>query len=291
MFILNRRKLLQAAGLGAVSLALPKAVMAATSSSVFTSDEAGALVDSTIIMGEASAVVVDAQLTAGNAQALADMIAATGRSLQSVIITHYHPDHLLGLPILLDRFPGTVAYAHPDVQAFIARVAQPMFDGITASAPAGFFADRVVIPEALSADHIMLEGERIEVLPPMLGDTELITPVYVPALDTLITSDVACIDTHLWLEESGTPEGIAAWRDSVATLRAVNASVIIPGHPKPGSPNKAAVFDATLASLDAWEGAVAAASDAQSLRAEMANRAGDLGFAMGLDTNIKMIYP
>ena len=53
-----------------------------------------------------AAVLIDAQMNVPSAAALADMIAATGRELETIFITHHHPDHVLGLAVLMDRFPN-----------------------------------------------------------------------------------------------------------------------------------------------------------------------------------------
>lgn len=293
MELLNRRTLLAtAAASGAAGVLLPRRVHAAAASTeMFTSDEAGLLVGSAVILGERSAVLVDAQFTAGNAALLADMIVATGRRLESIVITHMHPDHFLGLPILLDRFPEARAYAQADVQAVIAQVAAPMHAEIAGGAPAGVFADRVIVPEVLGADHLMLEGERIEILPPMAGDTALITPVHIPSLDTLIATDIAYIDTHLWMEEVAVTNGMDAWRASVAALRAIGAGTVLPGHRQAGSPNDASVFDATLAYLDHWEGARAASTSAEEFRARLMVGTENLGFGFAIDRGVAAAFP
>lgn len=293
MDLLNRRTLLKtAAATGASATLFPAmAQAAAQGTELFTSDEAGLLVDSTVILGEKSAVLIDAQFTAANAGLLADMIAATGRKLESILITHIHPDHILGLPVLMDRFPEAKAYAQTDIQAILAQMLAPMHAEIAGSAPAGVFPDSFVLPEALSADHLMLEGERIEILPPMAGDTALITPVHVPSLNTLIATDIAYIDTHLWMEEVATTDGIAPWRASVEALRAIGAKTVIPGHRKSGSPNDATVFDATLAYLDHWEKARAASASAEEFRAKLMAGTENLGFAFAIDRGIAAAFP
>eukprot|EP01036_Dinobryon_divergens_P030656 gene30656-39930_t len=293
MELLNRRTLLKtAAASGAAAALLPGLAHAAASGTeLFTSDEAGLLVDSTVILGEKSAVLIDAQFTAGNAGLLADMIAATGRTLESILITHIHPDHILGLPILMDRFPGAKAYAQTDIQGILSQMLAPMHAQIAGGAPAGVFPDRFVLPEALSADHLMLEGERIEILPPMAGDTALITPVHIPSLNTLIATDIAYIDTHLWMEEVATTDGITPWRASVEALRAIGAATVIPGHRKSGSANDASVFDATIAYLDHWEKARAESANAEEFRAKLLIGTEDLGFAFAIDRGVAAAFP
>lgn len=292
MELLNRRTVLKSAAAGAAAGLLPGLAHASASGAeLFSSDEAGLLVDSVVILGEKSAMLIDAQFTAGNAGLLADMIAASGRTLESILITHIHPDHILGLPVLLDRFPQAKAYAQTDIQGILAQILGGMHAEIAGSAPAGVFADRFVLPEALSADHLMLEGERIEILPPMAGDTALITPVHIPSLDTLIATDVAYIDTHLWMEEVATTDGIAPWRASVEALRAIGAKTVIPGHRKSGSPNDATVFDATIAYLDHWEKARSESANAEEFRAKLMVGTENLGFGFAIDRGVAAAIP
>ena len=68
---------------------------------------------STFIFGARDAVLVDALMTVPEATALADWIALHQRQLTTIYITHGHADHFLGLPVLLDRFPGARAVATP----------------------------------------------------------------------------------------------------------------------------------------------------------------------------------
>ena len=61
-------------------------------------------VSATLISGERDAVLVDALLTVSQANDLAEWIAATGKNLTAVYITHGHGDHWFGLGAVLDRF-------------------------------------------------------------------------------------------------------------------------------------------------------------------------------------------
>ncbi|WP_299508498.1 MBL fold metallo-hydrolase [uncultured Roseobacter sp.] len=102
---MNRRNFLQIAGAGAAAALMPKSAFAAIGSSqVFTSDANSALVDSTVLMGEESAVLIDAQFTVPAATQLAGITEATGRRLETIFITHGHPDHYLGLEVFANRF-------------------------------------------------------------------------------------------------------------------------------------------------------------------------------------------
>jgi glyoxylase-like metal-dependent hydrolase (beta-lactamase superfamily II) len=61
------------------------------------------------------AVLVDAFMTVKQTNALAEWVAAKGKNLATIYITHGHGDHRFGVGTLLERFPNAKAGAMPDV--------------------------------------------------------------------------------------------------------------------------------------------------------------------------------
>ena len=292
MQLLTRRSFLElTAAAGGVALANPAFAAGHASAQVFTADPQGGLVDSTVVIGENSAVLIDAQFTAPNANALADVIAATGKTLETVFITHMHPDHHLGLGVILDRFPNAKVVTHAAMQPGIAAAAQSMLDNMSSGAPEGAFASRVVIPEALSTDHILLEGERLEVLEPMHGDTDLISAVNIPALNTLVAADFVYADTFAWTAENTSADRVEKWLASLDVLEGIGASTVVPGHRIESSPNDASGFQQTRDYLAQWTAALDQAGSADELRALMmeGNEARGMGFA--LEMAVGAVYP
>lgn len=282
MLLLNRRNFMQmTAGAGLAGLA-GQAQAAPASADVFTADPQGGLVDSTLVLGDEKALLIDAQFTKQNAMRLADVIAATGKQLETVYITHYHPDHHLGLAVIMDRFPEARPVAHASVQPSLAAAAQGMLDAMRANRPDSF-AESVVIPEPLAGDTLTLEGERVNILGPMHGDTAVGTAVHIPALDTLVAGDIVYHDTHVWLAENTKPEDIAKWRDSLDTLEAIGAATVIPGHRTEQTVNDAAAYTYMRTYLDHWEAALAEAKTVEDLKAAMLEKVGDLPGGFFLD--------
>src|SRR5713226_8034914 len=84
-------------------------------------------ISSTLIYGKRDAVLVDAFITVEQAGALVDWVAASGKNLTTIYVTHGHGDHFFGIGALLDRFPDARAVATPDVVKVMHQQASPEF--------------------------------------------------------------------------------------------------------------------------------------------------------------------
>src|SRR6266852_4605027 len=61
-------------------------------------------ISSTLISGKRDAVLVDTFITVEQADILVDWIAASGKNLTTIYVTHGHGDHFFGIGALLERF-------------------------------------------------------------------------------------------------------------------------------------------------------------------------------------------
>src|SRR4029077_12463111 len=126
---------------------------------------------STLIYGERDAVLVDAFMTVKQANALADWVAARGKNLTTIYITHGHGDHWFGVGTLLERFPNARAVATPDVVKVMRQNASPEF---LAKFWKAAFPDQIpgklVVAEELKGNVVDLEGR--ELVAVELGHTD-----------------------------------------------------------------------------------------------------------------------
>src|SRR2546422_11555400 len=72
-------------------------------------------ISATLIHGKHDAVLVDPLMTVEESRALSNWIAATGKSLTTIYITHGHGDHSFGVSTLRERIPNARAIATPRV--------------------------------------------------------------------------------------------------------------------------------------------------------------------------------
>jgi glyoxylase-like metal-dependent hydrolase (beta-lactamase superfamily II) len=187
-------------------------------------------VNSTIIYGESEALVIDTQFTLSNAHRLVAEILETGCNLTYIYITHFHPDHFLGLCVVHEAFPDAQVVSLPE----IAEMINDAFDfkiqywGNEVLGVNG--AKRAVQLHPLNEPLILVDGQRVEVLGPLRGDSELQSVLWVPSIRTLVAADTVFANAHVWVADDKTPQMRQDWFDVLDQLEALDPLVVIPGH-------------------------------------------------------------
>lgn len=202
-------------------------------------------ISATLVSGEREAVLVDAFLTVEQATALGEWVAASGKELTTIYVTHGHGDHWFGLATLLDRFPGTRAVATPRTVAHAQEQGAPAFvESFWRTRFPGQVPDRLVLPEPLDGDVIELEGEQLRIVDLGHTDTDDTTALHVPSLGLVVAGDAAYDDVHLYLAESPAV-GRKAWLAALDVLDDLAPTAVVAGHKRAGRPDDPAVIDRT----------------------------------------------
>ena len=193
-------------------------------------------ITSTLIMGRHDAVLVDPPLTVEQASDVGDWIAASGRELRQIYITHGHGDHWFGAMPLLQRFPGVTVRATAGTAKLMGEQNSPQFRAD--------FWDRVFpgqLPvgdvDVTVVDEGGFEIEGVPLLPVEVGhtDTDATTMLHVPEASLLVAGDVVYNGVHLYLTESGGVTGIDEWLTALDTAEILNPATVIAGHKAPGA--------------------------------------------------------
>jgi glyoxylase-like metal-dependent hydrolase (beta-lactamase superfamily II) len=205
------------------------------STKTYFSDEKGFEVASVVVMGKTDAVLLYAQWTLSNAHRVIAEITETGKQLKTIYVTHAHPDHYFGLGVIAEAFPSAKCVALPSVAGTINRQFFGKLDHWeNVIGPTNVCRTTVNI-ESLNENFFELEGERIEIIPEVMGDLKYNTVVWIPSISTIYGSDVLFNQAHPFTCEV-TSEERQQWIRDVERLEKMNAEVTIPGHQKPGMP-------------------------------------------------------
>lgn len=221
----------------------------------------------TLIKGEKKAVLVDAPFTRADAHRVVAMVLESGRQLETIFITHDHPDHFFSMEVLTEAFPQVKIVADKTVAADIWR-SLPL--KVKRWGPVlGANGPRMpTAPLALPQDSFELEGHKLQVIGPMAGDHAHATALWVPDAYTLVAGDLLFNDMFLWLAEHDKADR-AAWLASLDRLESLGADVVVPGHSRPGTANDKSAFAYTRGFLQKWELNVAASRNSEELRARI----------------------
>jgi len=203
-------------------------------------------ITSTLITGSQDAILVDPPMTIEQAGAVGDWIAASGRELRGIYITHGHGDHWFGAIPLLQRFRGVTVRASAGTTKLMAAQNDAHFRGE--------FWDRVFpgqIPvgelEVTVVDERGFELEGNALVPVEVGhtDTDATTMLHVPTAGLLVAGDVVYNGVHLYLTESGGVEGIDEWLTALDTAEKLDPATVIAGHKAPGADDGPSQIQAT----------------------------------------------
>lgn len=197
---------------------------------IFTARGSGIAENAYLILGQHDAVLIDGAWLTADGTALADMIAASGRTLKYVLITHGHPDHYMGLGPVTARFPEARVLARPEVRREIEtefrakwRHWQPVFGDQLPREP--------VVPAIFTGDRILLEDQDIVWIDMPPAETLHATAFHVPSLRAVIGGDVVFSGMHAYFADLDNPRG---WITALEQLRELAPAQVYPGHGPPG---------------------------------------------------------
>jgi glyoxylase-like metal-dependent hydrolase (beta-lactamase superfamily II) len=187
----------------------------------------------TLISGERDAVLVDTLLTTEQNAMLADEIAATGKTLTHVYITHGHGDHFFGTELLRNRFPGAkVVAAASVVEHAEGQLAPSWLDDFWRQKFPGQIPEEPGIPESMDGAMIELEGHALIPIDAGHTDTADTTSLHVPPIGLIAAGDVVYNGIHPYLAET-TPETRLEWIAALDGLEALGARAVVAGHKDP----------------------------------------------------------
>jgi glyoxylase-like metal-dependent hydrolase (beta-lactamase superfamily II) len=221
----------------------------------------------TLISGERDAVLVEALLT-HQAGDLADWVAAHGKNLTTVYITHGHGDHWFGLSVILERFPEARGFALPTVIEQMRQGSTPELLATWNSLFPGEIPDDLVLAEPLSGHTIDLEGHDLAAVELGHTDTDGTTCLHVPDIGLVVAGDAVYNDVHQYLRESS-PEGRREWIAALDTIESLHPRAVIAGHQRAGRHDGPEIIEETREYIRDFDRVVETAETARQLYDQM----------------------
>jgi glyoxylase-like metal-dependent hydrolase (beta-lactamase superfamily II) len=219
----------------------------------------------TLIYGDRDAVLVDPLMTAAEGEDLAGWIAATGKNLTTIFVTHGHGDHFFGAAPVLDRFPDAKLVATAAVVEVMEKQLSPAWlDGFWRARFPGQLPDRLFVAEPLEGDTFPLEGQDLVAVGLGHTDTDGSTALHVPPIDLVVAGDAVYADVHLYLVES-VGGGIDPWLAALDVIEALRPTSVVAGHRSADASDDPRYLDETRRYLRAFVAAAGRTSTALDL--------------------------
>jgi glyoxylase-like metal-dependent hydrolase (beta-lactamase superfamily II) len=239
---------------------------------VYTASPSGFLVNSTLVAGDKEAVLIDGQFTLADAHRLVAMIMESKKTLTTIYVTHFHPDHYFGLSVIKQAFPNAKLVATPETikeikKTWRAKVKQwgPMYGDLLPKTP--------LVPAPLKGNTITLEGQTLEIHANVQGDSPDNSYVWIPSIKTVIAGDIVYRGVHPWTAETTAPAR-KAWVKTLDEIAALAPQTVIAGHKDPKL--AAASLRATRDYLEAFDAAVASSKTPGDVQDKVKKQYGDL---------------
>jgi glyoxylase-like metal-dependent hydrolase (beta-lactamase superfamily II) len=264
---------------GALGGGMVRADSAPLALEIYTADSQGLGVTSTLIYGDHEAILVDTQFRISDAEKLADRIAAKGRRLKAILVTHPHFDHFFGAAVLLKRFPGTPVYASASDIEYIKGSGTTVAE-IRARFGADTIPADIQIPQPWPGTHFTVDGQSVDVIAGLQGDVgpgPRNNVIWVPSLAAAIVGDIAFNQVHLSLRATDA-QSRTAWQESLRLVQERHPRIVVAGHKNhPDLPDTPDVLAFNRTYLTEFEAALAASRSAGELVSVMKQKFPEVG--------------
>jgi glyoxylase-like metal-dependent hydrolase (beta-lactamase superfamily II) len=199
----------------------------------FSASEPGAWSNSYLISDGLEALLFDVFQLRSDAGRLADSVAASGKKLSKIWISHAHPDHFLQLDLIVERFPDAEVLTTPNVLDDLKTDGPWMFDLLKGKlgpeAP-----ERLIEPTAIEGQSLSVGEIEVEIVEFGPGEAKHHACLLLTDRQAIVASDVIYNGAHLYLQEHNL-EGWIARLDELERLAAERGlRTIHPGHGQAG---------------------------------------------------------
>ena len=190
----------------------------------FAEANGGNIVNTLFIVTGQGVLVIDTGPSRRYGEAMRRAIASvTAQPVRRVLLTHHHPDHVLGNQAFADvpiaALPGTTALLREQGEAMASNLYRLVGDWMRGT--------ELVLPsETLAPGELEFGGHRLRLLA-LRGHTGADLAIFDESSGVLVAGDLLFYQRALTTPNS---PGLQVWLDDLATLQALPWTLIVPGH-------------------------------------------------------------
>ncbi|HHE6469455.1 TPA: MBL fold metallo-hydrolase [Providencia rettgeri] len=244
-------------------------------------------VSSEIISGSSEVVLIDAQFQKNDAQQLVDKIKKLNKKLTTIYISHSDPDYYFGLDTLTNAFPEAKVVATANTVEAI----KATKDGKLAYW-GGVLKDEapthIIVPEVIKGDSFTVDGERLEIKGLDSASPDR-TYVWVPSLKAVVGGVIVSDNIHVWVADTQTEESRKNWQKTLKDIKALNPTIVVPGHFTGASKLDTSTVSFTQKYLQDFENAAKTSKNSDELIQKIAVKYPQLDDKSSLELSAKVV--
>ncbi len=240
---------------------------------------------STLVIGENDVVLVDTTFTRTDGLRLVEAIRATGKRLQTVVITAPDPDYYFAADVVADAFPEARFVAPADVVAQIKNTYNPK---LQAWAHLGDVLPRRLVEIEPLDGPVLLDGGELQVRRDVdeLGTRSWY--VFEPQSRAIVGGVLLFGGLHVWTADTATPGARKDWLRALDALTALDPALIVAGHRQTGYPADASAVAWTRDYLELFEAVIADSADAAAAVQKLLQSRPDAGLEIAANLGTKV---
>lgn len=212
---------------------------------IFTNDESSFMVTATLIIKNGKALLVGSGFKQSEGERIVRYLQDAQLTLEKIFIIQGDPDYYFALEPIKKSFPEAIVYATSYVIDHILKTVSKKLQ-VWGGSLGDQAPKNIILPALIQESTLEFEGDKWE----FFGSEPSQINLWNAETKTIIGGINTFNQIHLFLADSQTTEKLKAWQDRLKDMKALDASLIIPGHADSESSFDSQALDFSIAYIE-----------------------------------------